>query len=77
MLDMEYTCPQCGCMDVRGFSDLYAIPAIVGRAPTHPLIQTRSYSLLMASCAKCGLVAFFDPAVVGLFSDNAKGDNNQ
>ncbi len=76
MVDLEYKCPQCGCIDVRGFTDLYAIQSIPDGAKYHPLIQSRSYVLLMASCSKCGLVAFFDPSVVGLFPDNAKDDNS-
>lgn len=77
--EMEYTCPQCGGVDVHGFTDLYAIPTITPANQTGPHIfeQTRSYALLMASCPKCGLVAFFDPRVVGLFADNAIDDSNQ
>lgn len=77
MVGLEYICPQCGCKDVRGFSDLYAIPSTASREISHPLIQNHSYGLLMASCSKCGLVAFFDPAVVGLFSDKSKEGSNQ
>lgn len=75
MVNLEYTCPQCGCKDVNGFRDLYAIPSPTIREISHPLIRTHSYALLMASCLKCGLVAFFDPAVVGLFSDNPNDEN--
>lgn len=79
LLDIEYACSQCGGADVHSFTDLYTIPTITPANQTGPHVfeQTRSYALLMTSCSKCGHVAFFDPAVVGLFPDNAKDGNSQ
>ena len=73
-MNIEYTCPICGCVDVKGYTDLYAISSAPVQEISHPLIPSLSYGLLMASCSKCGLVAFFDPVVVGLYPDSAIND---
>ena len=73
-----FRCPQCGHPNAYVFKDLYSMPSLSPEERFGTRFvgdEFMAYNLLMASCARCGMVSFFDPATVGISPDNAWKNN--